>query len=370
MGQEKSKVWYKNYDALNDEVDKLRTMFKERCSALGRNPDQVLSDYNRDAVARIVFESNWQEGIYLEQGRTAVLAVEAFDKIDHSTGPHLDMDSMLRNHRVAVAGVRRAGVSPEELAAYNLSVMHYHMGLVREEIGTWLLALLFKFFQELRDGWRGKSGPSPSREVIDELNAMAAEALRSRDRIEAPMTGGVEELGEYLRVLMKDKVGVLGRPMKIEHIHFLHRTLMMGVLPLRKCGVFRRVPVHVGNPEIVFPPSSMVPDLMAEFCGEFPRLAEVLASYDSMLMAARFSHRFTKVHPYEDGNGRISRAVMNLILSVRHPIVYLKADAKGRHRYSQSLRRADRGNIEPLASLIAMAVRDAYLKILRSLSGA
>ena len=58
---------------------------------------------------------------------------------------------------------------------------------------------------------------------------------------------------------------------------------------------------------------------------------------------------------------------MNLVLAGHFPPVYLKADKKGRHRYSQAVRRADRGNIEPLAALIAMSVIEIYEKMLNAL---
>jgi hypothetical protein len=58
---------------------------------------------------------------------------------------------------------------------------------------------------------------------------------------------------------------------------------------------------------------------------------------------------------------------MNLILTGHFPPVYLKADKKGRHRYGQAIRRADRGNIKPLAALIAMSVIEIYEKMLNSL---
>ena len=88
---------------------------------------------------------------------------------------------------------------------------------------------------------------------------------------------------------------------------------------------------------------------------------------DHILTAATFSFRFVRIHPYSDGNGRLSRLLMNLILLPSDLPVYLKADKKGRHRYSQALRRADRGDVRPLASLIALSLKEVYLKAISSL---
>jgi hypothetical protein len=58
---------------------------------------------------------------------------------------------------------------------------------------------------------------------------------------------------------------------------------------------------------------------------------------------------------------------MNLVLWRHHPPVYLKADKKGRHRYGQALRRADNGDLKPLACLIAMSLLDIYASLLAAL---
>ena len=79
------------------------------------------------------------------------------------------------------------------------------------------------------------------------------------------------------------------------------------------------------------------------------------------------SHKFVSIHPYEDGNGRVSRLLMNLVLWGHHPPVALKADKKGRHKYSLALRKADHGDIKPLAALIALSIVEMYERLLRSL---
>jgi Fic family protein len=93
-------------------------------------------------------------------------------------------------------------------------------------------------------------------------------------------------------------------------------------------------------------------------------------TYDPVLIAAKASHRFVAIHPYEDGNGRVSRLLMNLVLWGHFPPVYLKANKNGRHRYGQAIRRADHGNIKPLASLVAMSLIEIFENLLGSLDAA
>ncbi|QSQ14863.1 Fic family protein [Myxococcus landrumensis] len=357
----KAKVWYRSLGEIQTEIEDLRIAFNNRCSELGRSSIEVRQDYYRDSIARIVHESNWQEGIELELGRTKALANEAFERIVFAGGPHLDVEAALGVHAQAVREKKAAKVSVEELAAYNLSATHHYMAIVVVEC---MLRNTARVVLQLRQ--MNKEAESKASLMLEER--AFGDALKALDAFVIPYTDGLRDMGEVFRRLLEGGVDALKHPMKVQFVHFLHRTLMMGILSSRKCGAFRKIPVHIeGNPELVFPPASLVDAMMHEFCGEFPVLSKMVIRNDVLMTAARVSHRFTKIHPYEDGNGRMSRVLMNLILSVVHPAVHLKANAKGKHRYGWALRRADRGNLEPLAALIGMSVRDAYLKILRSL---
>ena len=83
--------------------------------------------------------------------------------------------------------------------------------------------------------------------------------------------------------------------------------------------------------------------------------------------AAAVSHNFVGIHPYDDGNGRVSRLLMNLVAVSEHPCIYLKADKKGRRRYFYALRRADRGDRRALACLICINLIDIYERMINAL---
>jgi len=63
--------------------------------------------------------------------------------------------------------------------------------------------------------------------------------------------------------------------------------------------------------------------------------------------AAWLHHRFTQIHPYQDGNGRVARAIGSLVfLKVGwFPIVVTRED---RARYIEALELADDGDLKPL----------------------
>ena len=68
-------------------------------------------------------------------------------------------------------------------------------------------------------------------------------------------------------------------------------------------------------------------------------------------IAARFHHQFTAIHPFDDGNGRMSRLLMNLMLmqSGYPPTVIQLGE---RDEYLAALRRADRKEYDDFIALI------------------
>ena len=69
------------------------------------------------------------------------------------------------------------------------------------------------------------------------------------------------------------------------------------------------------------------------------------------VQAAWLHHRFTQIHLFQDGNGRVARAIASLIL-VKDDLFPLVVTRDDKPIYLDALEAADRGNLKPLVELI------------------
>lgn len=132
-------------------------------------------------------------------------------------------------------------------------------------------------------------------------------------------------------------------------------------IPLIK-GKFK---LHPNNPKR--PDGSM-----HEYCppihvdSEMEKLIRGLNEYkslDPIIVAAWLHHRFTQIHPYQDGNGRVARVLMTMVL-LRADLLPLVVDRDLRTEYINTLESADRGDLAPLCTLLARLERAAILQAL------
>lgn len=81
--------------------------------------------------------------------------------------------------------------------------------------------------------------------------------------------------------------------------------------------------------------------------------------------AAWLHHRFTQIHPFMDGNGRVARCLASLVFikSGRFPLVVTRDD---REPYIDALEAADWGDLGPLISLMEKLQRQAFVGALSS----
>ena len=119
-------------------------------------------------------------------------------------------------------------------------------------------------------------------------------------------------------------------------------------------GQYKTIPNHVKTitGEIFrFATPEETPAMMRDLL-EWYREETKKESCNPVLIASEFHYKFIRIHPFDDGNGRTARIIMNFILlQYGFPPVIIKTDDKA--NYFSALRQADAGVLEPFIEYIA-----------------
>ena len=135
----------------------------------------------------------------------------------------------------------------------------------------------------------------------------------SRDVSAADVLGNIDAMRFAV-----DSVG-LGDQLSVDLLLEIHRRLLRGTRLERHAGLLRSEQDWIGgssfNPcsaEYVPPPPELVPDLLADLCAFCNQ--DVLPA---VAQAAIAHAQFETIHSFADGNGRVGRALIHLVLRRR-----------------------------------------------------
>ena len=191
---------------------------------------------------------------------------------------------------------------------------------------------------------------------------------------------GHREALDYL-----ERVVQAGEPLSLVAIREMHKLLLgepyemwaeapngQRVRRMITPGQFKTEPNHVitatGEPYYYARPEE-VPSLMQDLV-DWARDAMAQAegrTIHPIPLAADLHHRFAAIHPFDDGNGRMARLLMNLVL-MRAGYVPAIMRQDRRPAYFGALAEADGGELGPLVQFVAEeldASLDLFLRALR-----
>ncbi len=129
-------------------------------------------------------------------------------------------------------------------------------------------------------------------------------------------------------------------------------------------GEWKRLPNNPGDPATgkfvhVYCPPEQVDS-------EMDRLIRFHAGHDAVppdVEAAWLHHRFAQIHPFQDGNGRVARALATLVF-LRAGWFPLVVKNNRRKEYIQALERADAGDLRPLIKEFGGAQKECFVDVL------
>jgi Fic family protein len=192
------------------------------------------------------------------------------------------------------------------------------------------------------------------------LEGITAKAKPLKDHLDIK---GHNEAVEYLISIVKEKDYLLSEA-DIRNLHkiILHEpywvdAITPGGLSTKKeikIGEYKSMANHVKTPtgEIhYYATPEQTPIIMGELM-EWYKEATVDNLIHPLIFATLFHHQFVAIHPFDDGNGRMARLLMNLLLMQKdYPPIIIKQD--DRQNYYQVLRQADVGELIPICEYMS-----------------
>ncbi len=140
-----------------------------------------------------------------------------------------------------------------------------------------------------------------------------------------------------------DARNALGQPVRVELLR----------------GDWKKLPNNAERDNILYcycPPEQVA--------SEMERLVSIHLKHQDIklppeLQAAWLHHRFTQIHPFQDGNGRVARALATLVF-LRAELFPLVISRDFRGRYIETLELADGGNLAPLIEIMVVAQKKRF----------
>lgn len=167
---------------------------------------------------------------------------------------------------------------------------------------------------------------------IEGTQATLDEVFEHDAGIEAPENrrGDIEEISNYRAAVREAEAALAERPLSLSLIKAIHQRLMQGVRGRDKSpGAFRTEQNLVGRPGATIETARFVPPnpvLLQQGLDEWASYL-IDQTEDPILQAGIAHAQFEILHPFKDGNGRIGRMLIPLVLHQRRalsrPMFYL-----------------------------------------------
>lgn len=143
-----------------------------------------------------------------------------------------------------------------------------------------------------------------------------------------------------------------------------HEILFSGIPEIENAGNYRKSQLFIEGSDYRPPPAFEVTKLIKNLLEWLEKNPDELRPIE---IAAVFHYKFVFIHPFDDGNGRLARLLMNLLL-IKYGYPFTVIRTYDRRRYYDTLRKADNGDFKPFVNFIARCVEestDLYLSAIK-----
>lgn len=119
-------------------------------------------------------------------------------------------------------------------------------------------------------------------------------------------------------------------------------------------GRYRENPVRIFGGNVSFPDYQKVPQLVKNLVYWYKLNKNKLHPFE---LAVVFSMKLVSIHPFVDGNGRVSRLIMNLILK-KKSYPWINVYMKQRSEYLKAVREANDEHYKPIIEFAVKSLRE------------
>lgn len=181
---------------------------------------------------------------------------------------------------------------------------------------------------------------------IEGTQASLSEVLKAEASGTPAASEDVAEVERYIAATRQGYELVRTLPITQRLILQLHETLLSGVRGKEKLpGEFRKTPMWVGSPTDSPDTATFVPPLPAELADliqDWEQFVNTPGDLPTLVRCGLMHYQFETIHPFLDGNGRIGRLLINLLLLEENrlstPLLYLSGYLEqNRREYYQRL---------------------------------
>lgn len=189
---------------------------------------------------------------------------------------------------------------------------------------------------------------------------------------------GHDEAIKYIEDIIKKE-----RPLTETFIRELHKIILKSPYQVDaitpdgeaakkwvKVGQYKTTPNHVKTKTgeiFYFATPEETPAKMNDLMNWFSESVEK-DEIHPIILATEFHYRFIRIHPFDDGNGRIARLLMNFVLMQNgYPPAIIKTEDKG--EYLKALEQADAGQLDFFFNYISVLVIYSLELMIRAANG-
>ena len=239
-----------------------------------------------------------------------------------------------------------------------------------------------RILQKLRLDWNFHSNHlEGNRLSYGETKALLLFGLTAQGK---PLKDHIEIEGHNEAILAIEEVVLQERPLTEVFIRGLHEQILKRPYqnqaltpdgqPTKRwiaVGEYKKMPNHVRTVTgemFYFASPEETPIKMQELVDWYRAEEAKDRPQHPLILAAEFHYRFVRIHPFDDGNGRMARLLFNLILMRgKYPPAVIRSEDKA--RYLETLQLADTGDAEPFYRFMAGCAQASLELVLRGAQG-